>query len=152
MFFKPLFPLCPVCLSFHAHPGLWCNENRDAVSEQTVTKSVILGFFICYVFYISQLHQFRSRQPMVQTFKTNWLEAFYNSSKRAHRRRILSLLINLSIHNSIPLTSTPERKNVWILRDGVGSRQNVQYFWQDFILLLFRLVEKKPKQRLLAPH
>ena len=50
MFFKPLFPLC---LSFHAHPGLCCNENRNAVSEQTVTKSVILGCFICYVFYIS---------------------------------------------------------------------------------------------------
>jgi hypothetical protein len=60
--------------------------------------------------------------------------------------------LNRLTHDSIPLTSTPELKNVWILGDGVGSRQNVQYFWQDFIQLRFRLVEKNSKQRLLAPH
>ena len=60
--------------------------------------------------------------------------------------------LNRLTHGSIPTTLIPDARNVWILGDGVGSRQNVQYFWRDFIQLRFRLVEKKPKQRLLASH
>jgi hypothetical protein len=73
---------------------------------------------------------------LVQFSKTN-LTRSVTPACMAHWRRILLPLINLSIHNSIPLTSTPECKNIWILRDGVGSRQNVQYFPRDSILWIF---------------
>jgi len=66
--------------------------------------------------------------------------------------RFWKILVNRSTQESMPMTAIPEGKIICIGGDGGGSRQNVQYFWQDFILLRFRVVEKKSKQRLLAPH
>ena len=54
--------------------------------------------------------------------------------------------LNRLTHDSIPTTLIPDARNVWILGDGVRSRQNVQYLQQDSIPLQFKVVEKKPKQ------
>jgi hypothetical protein len=42
------------------------------------------------------------------------------------------ILINRSTQGSMPMIATPEGRNVWILGDGGGSRQNVQYFHQEY--------------------
>jgi hypothetical protein len=84
----------------------------------------------------------------------DWVLKLMGTEERASCSGLMfwKILINRSTHRSMPMMATPEGRNVWILGDGVGSRQNVQYFWQDFILSQFRVLEKKPKQRLLAPH